>query len=139
MATPNVPLQKRAGLNIGIEPGAAPFLQYSGGREVEINPAIGAKTVILECPEGIARTPLTQVAEAAGGAGGVIVNTTTNTFAYEVWFRDADGNEAKIADVFSLAGPGFDAFVANNSYLDETAFTLTPGEKIFILSVPAPR
>jgi hypothetical protein len=25
--------------------------------------------------------------------------------------------------------------VANNSYLDGTAFTLTPGEKIFILSV----
>jgi len=131
----NVPLQKRAGLNIGIEPGAAPFLQYSGGREVEISPAVGAKTVILECPEGIARTPLAQAAEDAGG---VIVNTTTNTFDYEVWFRDADGNEAKIADVFSLAGPGAGPFVANNSYLDETAFTLTPGEKIFILSVHAP-
>ena len=127
----NVPLQQRAGLNIGIEPGILPFIQYSGGREVEINPAIGAKTVILECPEGTARTPLTQAAEDAGG---VIVNTTADTFYYEVWFRDADGNEAKVANVATRA-TGVDEFVANNSYLDGTAFTLTPGEKIFILSV----
>jgi len=132
MATPNAPLQKRAGLNIGIEPGQYPFLQDAGGREVEINPTVGAKTVILECPQGIARTPLTQ---SADDTDGMIFNVSGADFHYEVWFRDVDGNEAKVADSATVGSGASVFFSANSGYLDDTAFTLTPGEKLLILSV----
>jgi hypothetical protein len=128
MTTPNVPLQKRAGRNIGIEPGAHAFLQDAGGRETEIARPIGSYTTILECPQGVARNPNVDGAQARAG---VICNKGADFF-YEVRFRDTLGNEVLLASGSVLAGAvGVDFEYGTSNY----PLVLTPSEKIVIKSV----
>jgi hypothetical protein len=127
MATPNVPLQKRAGRNIGIEPGAKPFLQDAGGRETEIARPIGSYTVILECPQGVARNPNVDCAQ---GAAGVICNKGADFF-YEVRFRDTLGNEV-VLDSGSVLSGASDSFEYGT---EDYPLVLTPGEKIVLKSI----
>ena len=133
MTKANVPLQRRAGLNIGIEPDFSVYLQDAGGKEKALNTPVGSETVILECPEGVARTPLSM-----GENSGVIANPTAIDFNYTVFFRDELGNDAALTGVQTLAGNSNDAFVYHDGRLQDTSFTLTPGQKIVIKSVAAP-
>ena len=131
MATPNVPLQRRAGRNIGIEPGGAvPFVQDAGGRETEIARAIGAYTVILECPDGVARNPSVTSSQHAAG---LLFNKGAEFF-YEVRFRDTLGNEVVLiqSSISATDVSGFDYGLA------ALILVLAPGEKIVIKSISDP-
>lgn len=132
----NRPLQARAGLNIGIEPDVGQFLQDCGGKEVLLSSTIGAETVLMECPPKTARTPI-----PLGGAQGIIFNTTAVEFFYVTYYRDVDGNEIPLIDPTSpesVAANSADVFEVHDGRLDETGFTLTPGEKIILRRVAAP-
>lgn len=120
----NVPLQKRAGLNIGIEePNFAPFLQDGGGKETQINPVIGAETVILECPAGSARS-----VNNGSENQGMIFNTSAANFSYEVLFQDTLGNKLELNTGTVNAGEAL-SFV----YQGKSApLVLVPGEKILL-------
>ena len=126
----NIPLQQRAGRNIGIEPSlASAFLQDAQAPETDVNTATGAKTTILECPEGMARAP--QQAGFNQNAG-MILNRSAATFPYEVLFVDDLGNELAInsGSVPANTAQGF-------SYTDMNAtsaenLVLNPGEKIVL-------
>jgi hypothetical protein len=130
MTQANQPLQRRAGLNIGIEPNVGVHLQDAGAKERILNTQVGAETVILECPPKTARTPLvTNSFESAG----IIVNNTANAYSYRVYFRDELGNDIPLSSAPPVTISNND--VGNFSYgdlLEETGFTLTPGQKIVI-------
>lgn len=130
----NTPLQRRGGLNIGVEPAQlVPFLQHAGGKQINLDPTVGAEHTLLECPEGVARS-----ISFLGGdlKGGIVVNTTPNTYSYRTFFRDAEGNEVPLM-VADQNVPN--TFVTPFSYqtgdLDEFGFTLNPGEKIILKTV----
>ena len=132
MTTTNVPLQKRAGRNIGIEPGSSPFVQDGGGRETNVPATLGAKTVILSCPDRMARSPQT------GGIGsGFVVNGTASDYTFKVFFRDDQGNEAQISNAQTVPTGDVLDFI----YGVETGainLVLCPGEKIILLGVANP-
>jgi hypothetical protein len=132
MASPtpvNVPVQLRAGRNIGIEPGLVPFVQDGGGAETDVNP-LGV-TVILSCPERMSRTPQTGVASS-----GMIVNRTADDVDYAVYFRDDQGHEALLAAKVTVGSGDVDPFLYGTEG-DLAVLALCPGENI-ILRTSAP-
>ena len=134
MTQENTPLQKRAGANIGIEPGmGSPFRQDGGAKEKILSAVVGAESVILECPDRVARTPL-----AVGEAQGVIRNGSAADFNYQVFFRDELGNDCPLTGVVTITPGGFGDFGYHDGRLAETGFTLTPGQKIVLKTVAAP-
>jgi hypothetical protein len=126
----NVPVQLRAGRNIGIEPGLVPFVQDGASPETDVNPTVGSVTVILECPERMARTPQT-----GGTVSGMISNRTAASFLYEVYFRDDQGNDALLAASVTLLAGAISNFLYGTEG-DDSALVLCPGEKIVLKSVP---
>lgn len=136
MAVVNKQLQQRAGRNIGIEPGFCAFVQDSGCPEIDVNTAINAETVILECPVGMARSPqkLSQRPDAANN-NGFIVNRTGLGVSYLVLFQDDQGNKLQIAGAVTAGPDAASAFTYGllgeiNSLGD--AIALNPGEKIIL-------
>ena len=126
----NIPLQQRAGRNIGIEPSlASAFLQDAQAPETDVNTATGAKTTILECPQGMARAP--QQAGFNQNAG-MILNRSAAAFAYDVLFVDDLGNELVIGSgsVAANTVQGFSYTDAN--LLSAENLVLNPGEKIVL-------
>jgi hypothetical protein len=126
----NVPLQQRAGRNIGIEPNlASAFLQDASGPETDVNTATNAKTTILECPEGMARAP-----QQAGfdQRAGMIINRSAADFDYLVLFVDDLGNEIILSgsSVAANSAEGF-SYTGTNLILAEN-LVLNPGEKIVL-------
>jgi hypothetical protein len=135
MTTVNVPLQARAGKNIGIEPGPGPFVQHAGGEETPVNPVVGSMTPILACPDGVRRTPLFRGAAAEGS--GVIFNNTALDFSYRLFFRDKLGNEVPVGPLQTVGAAASDSLLGYDD-LEETAFCLTPGESIVLRPQTAP-
>lgn len=130
MTTKNQPLQQRAGRNIGIEPSLFPFIQASASPTTVINPGVGSKTVIVECPEKTARTPLLPNESTAGG---LIFNTTASDAYFDVLFVDAEGNEIRIGTVTATANADSEFRYADNiGQIEDAIFVLTPGEKIVL-------
>ena len=126
----NIPLQQRAGRNIGIEPSlASAFLQDAQGPETDVNTATGAKTTILECPQGMARAP--QQAGFNQNAG-MLINRSAAAFAYLVLFVDDLGNELEInsGSVAANTAQGFS--YTGTSFTTAENLVLNPGEKIVL-------
>ena len=135
MTTVNPQLQARAGRNIGIEPttGLA-FVQDAGAPETDVNPT--GDTVILECPEGMARAPIGSREAFQGSSGlasGFIVNRTASPYGYDVIFRDDQGNEITIQSGTADANAMTPFVYApwGGAGKPET-FVLNPGEKILL-------
>jgi hypothetical protein len=126
----NLPLEQRAGRNIGIEPTLAlAFAQGAGAPETDVNAAIGARTTILECPVGVARTPK----GANVNEQGFLTNRSAVDYNYSVLFVDDLGNELEIRT--DSVGAGLVAPFAYISSANGLALVLAPGEKIVLLSV----
>jgi hypothetical protein len=128
MANPtsaNIPVQLRAGRNIGIEKGLTPFVQAGASRETEINPTIGSSTVILLCPDKTARAIQTDVTPTSG----LSINTTVATINYLILFQDTQGNKAFIGA--GIASPGVANFLYGTE-ADASTVVLAPGEAIVI-------
>lgn len=129
MATPNAPLQQRAGRNIGIEPALAQaFLQDALAPETDVNTSAGARTTILECPKGMARSPQGM---GQNTNAGLIINRSGSSFDYNVVFVDDLGNEAVLLSSQSVASNSVEGFSYGN-FFGGVAFVLNPGEKIIL-------
>ena len=139
MAVVNKPLQRRAGRNIGIEPGFCTFMQDAGCPEIDVNTNIGAETVILECPAGMARSPQrlgTVVGDNPNNnPNGFIVNRTADPVAYTVLFQDDQGNKLEIAGGQTADPNDVSSFTyglkGEKGGLG-LAIALNPGEKILL-------
>jgi hypothetical protein len=118
-------------LNIGIENGPTPFLQDAGSREIAINPVVGSEVVILECPEGMARSP-----KAFAEANGTIFNKTAAIVFYDVLFEDTLGNRLPLALGANIGANSVSSF--SYGITDEVLVILNPGEKIVLLTNAAP-
>jgi hypothetical protein len=126
----NIPLQQRAGRNIGIEPSlASAFLQDAQGPETDVNTATGAKTTILECPQGMARAP--QQAGFNQNAG-MLINRSAATFPYEVLFVDDLGNELVINSGTVAANTVQGFSYTDTNLISAENLVLNPGEKIVL-------
>jgi hypothetical protein len=126
----NIPLQQRAGRNIGIEPSlASAFLQDAQGPETDVNTATGAKTTILECPQGMARAP--QQAGFNQNAG-MLINRSAATFPYEVLFVDDLGNELMINSGTVAANTVQGFSYTDTNLISAENLVLNPGEKIVL-------
>jgi hypothetical protein len=127
MTQANQPLQRRAGLNIGVEPSMGVHLQDAGAKERILDTTVGSETVILECPPKTARTPLV----SGEGSEGMIINNTASGFAYRVFFRDELGNDIPLGGQ-TIIGPNVASEFNYGEAIDDLGFTLTPGQKIVI-------
>jgi hypothetical protein len=137
MARVNPQLQARAGRNIGIEPGLySAFLQDAGGPETDVNPT--GDTVILECPQGMARSPLSLNASTNPPPAGWILNRTASDFFYLVIFRDDESNEIEVGNG-DVAANAVSTFIYwENSDVGQKPWVLNPGEKILLRQTTPP-
>jgi hypothetical protein len=137
MATVNPQLQARAGRNIGVEPSLYDaFLQDAGGPETDVNPT--GDTVILECPQGMARSPLSISPLASPPTAGMIVNRTASAFNYSVLFVDDEGNEIVIGIGGSVGANSVNPFIywVGIGFQGVEPWVLCPGEKIILRDAP---
>jgi hypothetical protein len=94
----NIPLQQRAGRNIGVQV-LPPYLHDAAMPEIAVNPT--GVTTIMEGKDEVVRTPSIRV---FAGNFGVIINQSALDYLFEVFFVDDQNNELKIGEVESAAG-----------------------------------
>jgi hypothetical protein len=88
----NIPLEQRAGRNIGIE-SLPVFIQAAAGPEVAVtsigsSEPGGAAVTLMTAVKNAVRTPFTR-----GPANGMVFNKdASNTALYLVWLDDGEGN-----------------------------------------------
>jgi hypothetical protein len=130
---PNIPLQQRAGRNIGVEV-TTPYVQGAASPETPV--ALIGPTTLMEGREHVARTPLVQgkIPSGVTPAFGVLFNNTLGSINYSVFFVDAVNNEMLVGAgtvPANSAGP----LVLTNA---DAIWALCPGEKIVLKHVPTP-
>jgi hypothetical protein len=125
MTTQNIPLQQRAGNNIGNE-SLPPFIHGAAMPETAVN--VSGNTTLMEGQDKVVRTP--SVRTIAGNFGAVI-NQTANTYDCVVLFVDDEGNEMPLGDFTvnpnSLGELNLEGYFAEGLFLG-----LCPGEKIIL-------
>lgn len=126
------PLQERAGLNVGNQPGFLTFIQKAGVRDTVI-PTSGTKVVVLEGVEDGHRTLSTLVAD-----GNIIANATAQDYDATLWFEDDQGNQMEVGTALIPAAvpPGVGMNTLAAIELNESMFALAPGEKFLISVAP---
>jgi hypothetical protein len=130
VAVVNPQLQARAGRNIGVEPPLySGFVQDAGAPETDVNP--NADTVILECPQGMARSPMT-VSLGIPPSAGVIVNRSAMNYNYFVIFVDDLGNELMLFSIDGVASNDVEPFQYFGGFNGIEPWVLCPGEKIIL-------
>lgn len=130
--TVNIPLQQRAGHNIGNQ-GTFPFTHGAGSREIAVN--VSGATVLMEGRDKVVRTPCLG-AELANF--GFIFNSTATSYDYTVVFVDDLGNEIEIGGDTVAGGAAYplnlgDAFANGQAFVG-----LCPGEKIVLRMAVTP-
>jgi hypothetical protein len=128
----DIPLQQRAGRNIGIESSPV-FLQSAGGPEIAVKAS--GDTVIMEGVASAVRTPFTR-----GNFSGTVFNDTVAAFFFNVYFKDELGNELLLTTVqtvnpnssidLDLTGAGV--------FTPDLPLSLCEGEKLVLRSTTRP-
>lgn len=126
----NIPLQQRAGRNIGIEV-LPPYIHGAGAPEIAVNPT--GRTVIMEGQEGVVRSPSLRLHEAAFG---FIFNQTAVEYDITILFVDDQNNETEIGDAALLANSVV-PLLLESPFADGAFLGLCPGEKIVLDSAVA--
>jgi hypothetical protein len=131
----NQPLEQRAGLNVGNQPGFLTFIQQAGCKSFVI-PTNDTKVVILEGIEQGHRSIYTQVE----GSSSAIFNPKAVSYDWNLWFEDDEGNQMIVGagTVVSAVPPAVTADVISSGTLDESLFALAPGEKFLLAAHVTP-
>jgi hypothetical protein len=130
----NIPLQQRAGRNIGTEV-LPPFINGAAMPEIAVNPS--GVTVVMEGQEGVVRTPCVRAgndySQEDGPNWGLVINQTDDDLNIDILFVDTENNEMKLGDIVvgaqSLEGLLLEYIFAAGAFLG-----LCPGEKIILRS-----
>lgn len=132
----NIPLQQRAGRNIGNEV-LPPFIHGAAMPEIAVN--TNGMTVLMEGQEKVLRTPSVRV--VSGNFGGIINQSSINYLA-TVYFVDNEGNEMAISEELDVgANDMTELNMGGDSALALALglfLGLCPGEKIILRCAPAP-
>lgn len=128
--TVNIPLQQRAGHNIGNQ-GVFPFVHGAAGREIAVN--VSGATVLMEGRDKVVRTPCVGAISANFG---VLYNATTTSYDFTILFVDDQGNESEIGEG-TVAGGAVGQLNLEDDFEEGEAFLgLCPGEKIILRLTP---
>jgi hypothetical protein len=133
----NIPLQQRAGRNIGTEV-LPPFINGGAMPEIAVNPT-GA-TTIMEGQEGVVRTPCHQVGILPGTDGpsfGAVINQNTDDYDIGIFFVDDENNEILIGSLNVLADENAPLNLEQAYLAGGAVLGLCPGEKIILRSAVA--
>lgn len=130
---PNVPLQQRAGRNIGVE-GITPYVQGAATPETPV--AANGDTVLMEGREHVARTPLVQGKIPSGTipAFGVCFNNTAGSIDYSIFFVDEDNREMLVGSGTVGANSAGPLMLTDANAI----WALCPGEKLVLRHEPTP-
>jgi hypothetical protein len=129
----NIPLQQRAGRNIGVEV-TPPYIQGAAAPQILVAPT-GA-TVLMTGRENVARTPYGRARVYDSGAWGFgrIFNNTAVSIDWEVSFVDTEGNEMLVAS--GTVGANSSEELEINEVTGYWA--LCAGEKLVLRHAPTP-
>ncbi|MFQ5339934.1 MAG: hypothetical protein ACE5F6_00150 [Anaerolineae bacterium] len=130
----NIPLQQRAGRNIGTE-ALPPFINGAAMPEIVVNPS--GVTVVMVGQEGVVRTPCVRANslpdELDGPNWGFVINQTDNDLNIDILFVDNENNEMKLGDIVVLA-QSLEGLILEYVFAAGAFLGLCPGEKIILRS-----
>ena len=133
----NIPLQQRAGRNIGIE-SLPVFLQAAGAPEVVAQTGVpfGPRVTLFKGVSNALRTPYLR----APSSGRVFCADTDPSGALGVFFQDDQGNEMLIAGVLMVAAGSYplDLDSAPAPFLNDKPLNLGFGEKLVAAAAGGP-
>jgi hypothetical protein len=134
MTTVNVPLQNRAGKNVGNQP-LHPFVHGAAMPETPVNTS--GKTTLMEGQKNVVRTP---TLPATVGSFGFVSNQSVISYDYTPIFVDNEGNEMVIGPATTVAAGAVGILTLSNPFLDGAFLGLCEGEKIVlgVAVTPAP-
>lgn len=131
MTTQNVPLQQRAGNNIGNET-LPPYIHGAAMPETPVN--VNGVTVLMEGQEKVVRTPCVRT---ISGNFGAVINQTATSYDCVILFVDDQGNEMVLGDF--TADPSSMSELNLEGYFEQgLILALCPGEKIILRTTPTP-
>ena len=122
----NVPLQQRAGRNIGNEV-LPPIIHGAAMPELAVNPS--GDTVLMEGQENVVRTPCVRT---VSGNFGAIINQTAILQGFIVLFRDDEGNEMPISLPIAANAGDFGELNLGAFFAEGLFLGLCPGEKLIL-------
>jgi len=124
MTSQNVPLQQRAGHNIGNE-SLPPFIHGAAMPETAVN--VSGVTVLMVGQEKVVRTPSVRV---VSGNFGAVINQTVNIYNFGVFFVDDLGNEMLLG--VGTSNPGLAELNLEGYFEQGLMLGLCLGEKIIM-------
>jgi hypothetical protein len=129
---PNIPLQQRAGRNIGVEV-TPPYIQGAAAPQILV--ATSGSTVLMQGRENVARTPFvrTKLYPALSWIYGVLFNNTAASIDYEVFFVDDENNEMEVSSGTVAANAVGSLTISVVGF-----WALCPGEKLVLRHAPTP-
>lgn len=122
----NTPLQRRAGNNVGIQPGSVPWLEANGNRPI-VSPS--GEVVLLQGKEGFARSPTTRVGQP--GDNFLAFNPSATDMDYETFFVKGT-DELPLGSGTVSSGGGFDSLDMGDLAGIESLLVLEADEKIIL-------
>jgi hypothetical protein len=129
MTTQNIPLQQRAGNNIGNET-LPPYIHGAAMPETPVN--TNGTTTLMEGQSKVVRTPCVRT---IAGNFGALINQSPISYDCVILFVDALGNEMVLGD-FIAGASGLSELNLEGYFAQGLILGLCPGEKIILRTAP---